>query len=125
MTCAAQTDHPAPAAATTATAAANTPQSPTDGEAANGSATTAADDMIAQAAALARRPAPTANLLYQSMEWYAARPGQRPTPLVVDLWKRQTERIIHQYQDLLLHLVEVQVATIDFHLNRNTAEPGA
>lgn len=69
--------------------------------------------MMAQAAQLARRPAPTANLLYSSLDWHAARPLASPTPLVVQLWIGQSAKLIQQYQDLLAVLVEMQVATID------------
>ena len=76
--------------------------------------------MLATAASLARLPAPAANLLYSSLEWYAARPGQQPTPLVVSLWIRQAGQLIHQYEELLCHLVEVQVQTIDAHWKMNS-----
>lgn len=122
MTCAAShyanTPAASPPAASAPTAAAGpSPASTTASPPAPGSATAAAlptlSGSIERAAQLARLPAPTANLLCSSVEWYAARPVQRPTPLTVQLWIGQTTRLLHAYQDLLAHLVEMQVEALD------------
>lgn len=124
MTCAAShyANPPAasPPAASAPTAAAGlSPAITSASPPAPGSATAAAlptsSGSIQQAAQLARQPAPTANLLCSSVEWYAARPVQRPTPLTVQLWIGQTTRLLHAYQDLLAHLVEMQVESLDAH----------
>lgn len=74
-----------------------------------------ASQMLEQTAALARKPAATVAMLYTSLEWYAARPRTAVTPLVVQVWISQTVKLIHQYQDVLSRLVELQVETIDHH----------
>lgn len=79
-----------------------------------------ADEMMATAASMARRPAPAANSLYSDLEWYAARPGQQPTPLVVQMWIRQAGSLVRQYQELLCQLVEVQVQTLDAYWKVNS-----
>lgn len=92
---------------------ASTPASPPAPGSAGDAAASTLSEMIAAAAWKARQPAPVANLLYSSLEWYAARPATRPTPLIVSLWINQTGNLIHQYQDLVCHLIEMQVDTID------------
>ena len=129
MPCQPATDHPShpvrptakPPAANPPTAAsglspASTPESPS----APGSATltahptsSAISEMIATAARLAGQPVPIAISLYYNLEWYAARPGQTPHPTTIRLWKDQAEMLIRRYEDLLCHLVEVQVSILD------------
>lgn len=128
MTCDAYPAPPiaSPPAASAPTAAAGpSPAVTVASQSAPGSATAAAlptsSESIDRAAQLARLPAPTANLLCSSVEWYAARPVQRPTPLTVQLWIGQTTRLLHAYQDLLAHLVEMQVESLDAH-NRMNAQ---
>ena len=96
------------------------PSAPFSATTAAAPTSSAADEMMATAASMARRPAPIANLLYSSLEWYAARPGTPPTPLVVSLWIRQAGSLVRQYQDLLCQLVEVQVQTLDAHWKMNS-----
>lgn len=88
-----------------------------------GSATAAAlptsSESIQRAAQLARQPAPTANSLCSNIEWYAARPNQRPTPLTVHLWMAGASQLVRQYQDLLASLVELQVERLDAQRQMN------
>jgi hypothetical protein len=73
-------------------------------------------DMMNQAVVLARAPLPMAKGLADRIQWLC--PGS-PSPLVVQLWITQTTNVIRQYQDLLTHLVEVQVEALDADHQRN------
>lgn len=76
-------------------------------------------EMLATAALMAARPAPVANLLYFSLLSYKNEPAAQPTTKIISLWIAETGRLIRMYEDLQCHLVEVQVAAIDRHLQTN------
>jgi len=95
----------------------------TSGSATAAAAPTSFAETLALAAAQARRPAPTANSLCSSLEWFDdVPPGTRPTSLVVQHWIGQAAKLIDQYQDLLAVLAEMQVQTLNRHQQRN-AQP--